>query len=124
MTGIGNNFGPRSAMGADLAKQVKDLGKLDEGKALGEVQQANADRSEGETTLNAVWNGGNANGEDQTGKRPPRGAQAGDVVIFARKNNPDEIYRVIVNDKGELEMIAGNIYPSDFDPNRGDFHNK
>ena len=44
------NFNPN--MKADLAKQVKDLAKLDEGKALGEAQQANTDRPEGETEVN------------------------------------------------------------------------
>lgn len=46
-----NNFGPKS-MGADLAKQVKDLGKLDEKKGVGEAQQATSgDRPEGDTVI-------------------------------------------------------------------------
>ena len=52
MNGIGpRNFNPN--MKADLAKQVKDLGKLDEGKALGEAQEANVtNRPEGDTDVN------------------------------------------------------------------------
>ena len=45
------NFNPN--MKADLAKQVKDLAKLDEGKALGEAQQANTNnKPEGDTDVN------------------------------------------------------------------------
>ena len=66
MNGIGpRNFNPN--MKADLAKQVKDLGKLDEGKALGEAQEANVtNKPEGDTDVNktvvVTW-GEDANGE-------------------------------------------------------------
>ena len=61
-----NNFGPKS-MGADLAKQVKDLGKLDEKKAVDGVQEATSgDRPQGTTdvdkTVVVTW-GNDANGE-------------------------------------------------------------
>ena len=47
-----NNFGPKSAMGANLAKQVKDLGKLDEKKAVDGVQEATSgDRPQGTTDV-------------------------------------------------------------------------
>ena len=52
MNGIGpRNFNPN--MKVDLAKQAQELAKLDEGKALGEAQEATAaDRPEGDTDVN------------------------------------------------------------------------
>lgn len=52
MNGIGpRNFNPN--MKADLAKQAKELAKLDEGKALGEAQEANVTNTpEGDTDVN------------------------------------------------------------------------